>query len=96
MVLRPQTRQAFGSAAVGECGVVGAVHKRAAVRQERNHLSVAPGVGRFVIRSSDQKQGPGFSLALPARPRAAAVAKTLFQSDTTQHRTVKREGPVEV
>jgi hypothetical protein len=96
VVLGPEPRRSFRSAAVGERHGVGSVHEAATLREEGDHLAIARLVRQFVVGSADEKQGSRSRSGLPTSPWALPFAETRRHSEQRHQRVVKRERAVEI
>jgi hypothetical protein len=58
VILRPQARRSFGFAAVGESDGECMIYDGATLREERDHLTVAPLVRLPIEGPADEKERP--------------------------------------
>lgn len=76
VILGPQTRRAFGSAAIGQDGFIGLTNDGAAPGGERDHLAIARVMRLPVAGFRDNEQRAWIGALLPTGPRAACIVKT--------------------
>ena len=96
VVFGPQSRRAFGFAAVRQCYGIRPLDDCSAFSKKRDHLAVPALMRQLVVGHADQEEWPGIRTRLPARPRTPAVTEAGLHPKRGHQWIVETERPLKV